>query len=99
MAALASYSAVVAEFAPLVALTFALLIFVGVAVWLAERPMQPRNHESAVDTLRDGVYWAVVTMTTIGTAGRNFMDARERRAGFDPVDLHCLENDRRASRR
>jgi polar amino acid transport system substrate-binding protein len=28
--------------------------------------MRPRNHESAVDTLRDGVYWAVVTMTTVG---------------------------------
>jgi polar amino acid transport system substrate-binding protein len=66
MAALASYGAVVGELAPLVALTFALLIVMGVAMWLAERPLRPRNHESAVDTLRDGVYWAVVTMTTVG---------------------------------
>src|ERR1700733_4672359 len=78
MAALASYNSVLGELAPLIALTFALLIVMGVAMWLAERPMQPHNHESVVDTLRDGVYWAVVTMTTVGygdktpktTAGR-----------------------------
>ena len=78
MAALASYGSVVAELGPLIALTLALLILMGVAMWFAERPRRPRNHESAVDTLHDGVYWAVVTMTTVGygdktpktTAGR-----------------------------
>jgi ABC-type amino acid transport substrate-binding protein len=66
MAALASYGSVLGELAPLIALTFALLIVMGIAMWLAERPMRPHNHESVVDTLRDGVYWAVVTMTTVG---------------------------------
>src|SRR3984885_10895327 len=78
MAALASYGSVLGELAPLIALTFALLIGMGVAMWLAERPMQPPNHDSVGATLRDGVYWAVVTMTTVGygdktpktTAGR-----------------------------
>ena len=78
IAALASYGAVLSELTPLIALTFALLIVMGVAMWVAERPTQPHNHESVVDTLRDGVYWAVVTMTTVGygdktpktTAGR-----------------------------
>ena len=78
MAALASYGSVLGELAPLIALTLALLIVMGVAMWLAERPTRPRRHKSAVDTLHDGVYWAVVTMTTVGygdktpktTAGR-----------------------------
>ena len=78
MAALASYGSVLGELTPLIALTFALLIVMGVAMWLAERPMRPHGHESVVDTLRDGIYRAVVTMTTVGygdktpktTAGR-----------------------------
>jgi polar amino acid transport system substrate-binding protein len=65
MTALTSYGSVLGELTPLVALTFALLIVMGVAMWLAERPMRPHGHESVVDTLRDGIYWAVVTMTTV----------------------------------
>jgi ABC-type amino acid transport substrate-binding protein len=65
-AAFLSYGAIVAELGPLIALTLALLVAMGVAMWIAERPTRSLNHDSAVATLRDGVYWAVVTMTTVG---------------------------------
>ena len=51
MAALASYGSVLGELAPLIALTFALLIVMGVAMWLAERPIaasQPRSRSSTL---------------------------------------------------
>ena len=66
MAAFRNYGAVVAELSPLIAATLGLLIAMGVAMWLAERPRRAPTHESAVASLRDGVYWAVVTMTTVG---------------------------------
>jgi hypothetical protein len=47
MSALASYGSVLGELTPLVALTFALLIVMGVAMWLAERSMRPHGHESS----------------------------------------------------
>jgi len=66
LAAFLNYGAVVGELSPLIALTFALLVAMGVAMWIAERPTRSLNHDSAVASLRDGVYWAVVTMTTVG---------------------------------
>jgi polar amino acid transport system substrate-binding protein len=65
-AAFANYGAVVVELIPLIAITAALLVAMGVAMWLIERPKHSAAHESAVASLRDGVYWAVVTMTTVG---------------------------------
>jgi ABC-type amino acid transport substrate-binding protein len=65
-AAFLNYGAVVGELSPLIGLTLALLVAMGVAMWIVERPTRSLNHESAVATLRDGVYWAVVTMTTVG---------------------------------
>ena len=66
LAAFRNYGSVVGELSPLIALTLLLLFLMGVAMWIAERPMRSLNHDSAVATLRDGVYWAVVTMTTVG---------------------------------
>ncbi len=66
LAAFAAYAAVVAELGPLIAITLGLLVAMGVAMWIAERPMRSTRHDSAVASLRDGVYWAVVTMTTVG---------------------------------
>ncbi len=66
VAALRTYASVVGELSPLIAVTLALLVAMGVAMWIAEKPRRAPTHESAVGSLRDGVYWAVVTMTTVG---------------------------------
>jgi ABC-type amino acid transport substrate-binding protein len=82
MVALASYGSVLSELAPLISLTFALLIVIGVAMWLAERPMKPHSHESDVDTLRDGVYWVAVAHSS----DADYLDERHLRyAPFDEL--------------
>jgi ABC-type amino acid transport substrate-binding protein len=66
--ALMSYGAALSELSPLLAIIVAMLVVIGLVMWMIER----RHHsaaeapESAVVTLRDGLYWAVVTMTTVG---------------------------------
>jgi len=65
VAAFRTYASVVAELSPLIAITLVSLVAMGVAMWFAEKRMRS-SHESAVGSLRDGVYWAVVTMTTVG---------------------------------
>jgi polar amino acid transport system substrate-binding protein len=77
MAAIGKYGAIVAELRPLIAFTAGLLVAMGVAMWLVERPKQSA-HESAVASLRDGVYWAVVTMTTVGYGDKTPKTARGR---------------------
>jgi ABC-type amino acid transport substrate-binding protein len=66
IAAFAVYASVVTELSPLIAITGALLVAMGVAMWLVEKSKRKPMHESAVASWRDGVYWAVVTMTTVG---------------------------------
>ncbi len=62
-----SYLSAVSDLSGLIILILMLLIATGVAMWVIERPSHRAGHgESAVGTLRDGLYWAVVTMTTVG---------------------------------
>ena len=63
--ALDAYFAALAELAPLVMLIFVLLAATGLAMWRIKRA-QRGGHDSHVTTLRDGMYWAAVTMTTVG---------------------------------
>jgi ABC-type amino acid transport substrate-binding protein len=66
--ALLSYGAAVSELAPLIVITLAMLIVIGIAMWAVERRarLAVQGSESSVVSLRDGLYWAVVTMTTVG---------------------------------
>jgi polar amino acid transport system substrate-binding protein len=67
LSALNSYAAAASELGPLIFGSLAMLILIGVAMWLIERRHAPEQHsESSVVTLRDGLYWAIVTMTTVG---------------------------------
>jgi ABC-type amino acid transport substrate-binding protein len=68
LSALASYSAAVSGLGALFALMLALLLVIGILMWRLERPGSRAEHagESAVQTWHDGLYWAAVTMTTVG---------------------------------
>jgi polar amino acid transport system substrate-binding protein len=66
--ALMSYGAAVFELGFLILAMLAMLVLIGIAMWFVERPVRSgvQGSESSVVTLRDGLYWAVVTMTTVG---------------------------------
>jgi ABC-type amino acid transport substrate-binding protein len=65
--ALKSYASAPAELSPLILGSLILLVLIGIAMWLIERRQSSaRGSESSVATVRDGVYWAIVTMTTVG---------------------------------
>jgi polar amino acid transport system substrate-binding protein len=68
LAVLSSYGAAVSELSSLILLIVAMLGVTGLAMWRIEKshPSAVQGTESSVATLRDGLYWAVVTMTTIG---------------------------------
>ncbi len=68
LAALTFYGDAVRQHASLIGVTLALLLLTGALVWRFERrqPAAEQRPESAVVSLLDGVYWAVVTMTTVG---------------------------------
>jgi ABC-type amino acid transport substrate-binding protein len=66
--ALMSYGTAVSELSPLILVILTMLVLIGIAMWIVERRARAAaaGSESAVDSLRDGLYWAVVTMTTVG---------------------------------
>jgi polar amino acid transport system substrate-binding protein len=68
LAAVVSYVTVIADLAYLVAGMLALLLLLGFLIWLIERPnaAEAEAREDRVASFRDGLYWAVVTMTTVG---------------------------------
>jgi polar amino acid transport system substrate-binding protein len=66
--ALMSYGTAVSELSPLILIILTMLILIGIAMWIVEQRARSAagGSESAVVSLRDGLYWAVVTMTTVG---------------------------------
>ena len=68
IAAVMSYVAVVRELGPLIVFTLGLLVLIGALMWVFERRrrLAGNPHERAVTSLSDGIYWAAVTMTTVG---------------------------------
>jgi polar amino acid transport system substrate-binding protein len=67
-AAVVSYWRVAADLGSLLVGMLALLLLLGTLIWLVERPglAGKEAQEDNVATLRDGLYWAVVTTTTVG---------------------------------
>ncbi len=68
LSAIVSYLTVAQDLGYLIMGMLALLLLLGAVIWLIERPnnSEPDAPEDRVNTFRDGLYWAVVTMTTVG---------------------------------
>lgn len=68
LAAVISYWRAAADFGSLLLGMLALLLLVGIIIWLVERPKHASKQvrEDSIATVRDGLYWAVVTTTTVG---------------------------------
>ena len=66
--AIMSYGTALAELSPLIIIILTMLVLIGLAMWFIERHVHAveKTSELTVSTLRDGLYWAVVTMTTVG---------------------------------
>jgi ABC-type amino acid transport substrate-binding protein len=66
-AVLLEYAAALADLGPLILAIVILLLVIGVAMWWFERSHAGQSEaQSSVTSWHEGVYWAVVTMTTVG---------------------------------
>ena len=66
-AILARYGVVASHLGVLIGLMLGLLLVTGVLIWLSERRRhRAQASETLIGTIFEGLYWAVVTMTTVG---------------------------------
>jgi ABC-type amino acid transport substrate-binding protein len=67
-ASLYEYAEAIADLGPLILIIVILLLVIGVTMWWFERthPDRAAESQSSVTSWHEGVYWAVVTMTTVG---------------------------------
>jgi polar amino acid transport system substrate-binding protein len=68
LAAFNAYSAVASQLGALVLTVLLLLLITGILIWLFERRSRDAKDtaEPTIGKLHEGLYWAVVTMTTVG---------------------------------
>lgn len=67
LAALAVYGVVARQLGLLILAMLLLLLVIGVLIWVLERRSQTSDvSETTIGKLHEGLYWAVVTMTTVG---------------------------------
>ena len=66
-AILARYGVVASHLGVLIGLMLGLLLVTGVLIWLSERRRhRAQASETSIGTIFEGLYWADVTMTTVG---------------------------------
>lgn len=68
LAAFKAYGSVASQLGALVLTMLVLLLLTGILIWLSERYSRQKNetNEPTIARLHEGLYWAVVTMTTVG---------------------------------
>jgi polar amino acid transport system substrate-binding protein len=69
LAAFKAYGSVAGQLGALILTMLVLLLLTGILIWLSERYSRQQTSgegEATISKLHEGLYWAVVTMTTVG---------------------------------